>query len=138
MKIFSIGWLKTAAIANLSHFSRGCMYRYRRATVSCRFLIPPSLFLHSKIFCFMSRSYFEFIVLHRSLSLLLFSRPLIVVSPPAHTYLCVLQCCFYRITLCPSALFVRLCTLLIRAANRIRIRLNLSPLADVSLPLHMH
>ena len=68
-----------------------------------------------------------------SLSLLLFPRPLIIVSLPAHTYLCILRCCFYRIKLCPSALFVRLCTLLIRAANRIRIRLNLSSLADVSI-----
>lgn len=139
MKIFSIRWLKTAAIANPSHFSRGRVYRYRTRDFlslpdpfvdpSCApaFFVPP----HRALALGIHRS-------SPSLSLLLFPRPLIVVSLPAHTYLRVLRCRFYRITLCPSALFVRLCTLLIRAANRIRIRLNLSPLADVSLALRMH
>lgn len=139
MKIFSIARLKTAAIARaIFHGDWGCVCRYKGQgflpspdpSHRCRSFLRSSIFFCPCTSC----RHFEFIVLRRLYHFCCF-RDLLSYCHFLYvcTYLCVLWCCFYRIKLCPSALFVRLCTLLIRAANRIHIRLNLSLLADVSL-----
>lgn len=136
LKIFLIKLLKTAAIANLFHFSQAAYIDIEsRNFLSFSPLSLPSLSIFLTFFLFYSftsRSHFESIVLHHLRHSCRF-RDFLSRSVASCTYLCVLRCCFYRIMLCPSALFVRSCTLLIRAANRIRIRLNLSPLWQVSL-----
>lgn len=128
-------------IAPRSHFSRGATEDYDR--VSGGFFCPVFACPLSLPFCSFapprarpSNPSFFVVLCHPRH----FHRPLITVSLSAPTWSpCPATLLSHYVYALPRSLSVcaGVCNLSIRAANRIRICLNLSPLADVSLSISL-